>query len=179
MADTTPIYGFPFLELGDPPDLASGLEDLATAVEADLAATNTALDARLDALEATPAWTSYTPTWTATANPAIGNGSLTGAYRQIGKKVTFRIRMLAGSTTTFGTGAYVLTYPVTAKVLQNPSITGWFLQGSTPNGVVAIGFSTTTFRMLTMSSNSFAGPTVPFTLANGNEFNIGGTYEAA
>lgn len=34
MADTTPVYGFPYLELGDPPDLAAGTEDLATAVEA-------------------------------------------------------------------------------------------------------------------------------------------------
>jgi hypothetical protein len=34
MPDTTPIYSLPFLELGDPPDLASGTEDLATAVEA-------------------------------------------------------------------------------------------------------------------------------------------------
>lgn len=34
MADTTPVYAFPYLELGDPPDLASGTENLATAVEA-------------------------------------------------------------------------------------------------------------------------------------------------
>lgn len=33
MADTTPTYGFPYLELGDPPDLAAGTHDLATAVE--------------------------------------------------------------------------------------------------------------------------------------------------
>jgi hypothetical protein len=33
MADTTPVYGFPFLELADPPDLASATEDLAGAVE--------------------------------------------------------------------------------------------------------------------------------------------------
>lgn len=40
MADTTPTYGLPFLELGDPPDLAAGTEDLATAVEAQLVLLN-------------------------------------------------------------------------------------------------------------------------------------------
>lgn len=36
MADTTDVYELPFLELGDPPDIASGLEDLAEAVETEL-----------------------------------------------------------------------------------------------------------------------------------------------
>lgn len=44
MADTTPIYGLPFLELGDAPNIASGLEDLAVANETELA--------RIDALVA-------------------------------------------------------------------------------------------------------------------------------
>jgi hypothetical protein len=51
MADTTPIYDLPYLELGDPPDLAAGTEDLATAVEAELI--------RVDA--ATAAITGLTP----------------------------------------------------------------------------------------------------------------------
>ncbi|HET6295035.1 MAG TPA: hypothetical protein VFG33_16750, partial [Kribbella sp.] len=41
MADVTPLYGFPYLELGDPPDLAAGTENLATAVETKIAAMNT------------------------------------------------------------------------------------------------------------------------------------------
>jgi hypothetical protein len=41
MANTTPLYGFPYLELGDPPDLASGTEDLATAVETKISAMTT------------------------------------------------------------------------------------------------------------------------------------------
>lgn len=36
MADTTPTYGLPFLELADAPDLASATEDLALAVEDEL-----------------------------------------------------------------------------------------------------------------------------------------------
>jgi hypothetical protein len=33
MADTTSVYGFPYLELGDGPNLAAGLKDLAEAIE--------------------------------------------------------------------------------------------------------------------------------------------------
>lgn len=36
MPDTTDVYELPFLELGDSPDIASGLEDLAEAVEDEL-----------------------------------------------------------------------------------------------------------------------------------------------
>lgn len=54
------------------------------------------------------AWTTYTPAWTASAGtPAIGNGSLTGAYYLIGRTMFFQIKLVAGTTTTFGTaGAY-------------------------------------------------------------------------
>lgn len=36
MADSTPVYGLPYLELGDPPDLAAGTENLAVDVETEL-----------------------------------------------------------------------------------------------------------------------------------------------
>jgi hypothetical protein len=55
----------------------------------------------------TGAWTTYTPTWTApSVNPAIGNGTLQGAYLIVGKTYHFRINVIMGSTTTFGTGRW-------------------------------------------------------------------------
>jgi hypothetical protein len=45
MADTTPVYGFPFLELGDPPDLAAGTENLAQAVETKFVSVDAAVSA--------------------------------------------------------------------------------------------------------------------------------------
>lgn len=49
-------------------------------------------------------WADYTPTWTSKlgANPAIGNGTLSGTYFQVGKYVVCHVTMVAGSTTTFG-----------------------------------------------------------------------------
>lgn len=71
----------------------------------------------MDPLEAlTGAWTDYTPTWTAaSSNPAIGNGTLAGRYMQAGKLVITTGRILAGSTTTFGSGLWKISLPVNAK----------------------------------------------------------------
>lgn len=60
-------------------------------------------------------WTTYTPTWTGSgSNPAIGNGSLTGEYRQLGKSVLVNINLTVGSTTTFGSGTYSYSLPFAA-----------------------------------------------------------------
>lgn len=45
MADVTGTYGFPFLELGDAPNIAQGLEDLAEAIETKLIAVDAAIAA--------------------------------------------------------------------------------------------------------------------------------------
>lgn len=59
------------------------------------------------------AWTTYTPTWTAASvNPAIGNGTLTGRYQRLfGRTFLVQVKMVAGSTTTFGTGAWSFLLP--------------------------------------------------------------------
>lgn len=65
------------------------------------------------------AWTAFTPTWTATTtNPTLGNGTLTGAYVQIGKTVHYRIRVRFGSTSIRGSGSYRFTLPVTATAIH-------------------------------------------------------------
>ena len=60
-------------------------------------------------------WTTYTPVWTASVNPVLGNGTLVGKYFQIGKLVWFRIRLVSGSTTTYGTSDYRFSLQVTAN----------------------------------------------------------------
>jgi hypothetical protein len=61
-------------------------------------------------------WTTYSPTWTCAAGaaPVLGNGSLTGNYMKIGKTVFVKIRLAAGSTTTFGGGTYLFSLPSTS-----------------------------------------------------------------
>lgn len=69
-----------------------------------------------DALKAqSEAWTSYTPTWTgSTTNPVLNNGSWSGTgYMQVGKKVEGLIVLTMGTTTTYGSGQWRITLPVT------------------------------------------------------------------
>lgn len=133
------------------------------------------------------AWTSYTPTWSTSnaTQPAIGNGTLTGAYRPIGKTVFFRIRFVAGSTTTFGDGLWSFSlpsgYPPTA-VQSAPGIAigpssarypiGCYLTGT--NGVYRMPVNGTGgIRTNTGSTD------VPFEWGNGHQIIIAGVYEAA
>jgi hypothetical protein len=54
----------------------------------------------------------YTPSWTAsTANPSIGNGSITGYYSRQGSDITVQIDLRFGTTTTFGTGNWRISVP--------------------------------------------------------------------
>ena len=81
------------------------------------------------------AWTAYTPTWTSNGTaPALGNGTLTGAYLQIGNTVFWRMTFQAGSTTTYGTGTYFWALPPLTPT-QNPGTigTGLFQDSSAGN----------------------------------------------
>lgn len=55
----------------------------------------------------------YTPSWTAASvNPAIGNGTITGYYVRRGRQVTASVRIVMGSTSTYGTGSWYVSLPV-------------------------------------------------------------------
>lgn len=61
-------------------------------------------------------WKNYTPIWTAaTTNPSIGNGTLAGRYTTIGKLAVVSIRMVAGSTTTFGSDEWRFSLPIVSQ----------------------------------------------------------------
>lgn len=137
------------------------------------------------------AWISYTPTLAASGgSPTIGNGTLTASYIQIGKTVHFKVRIVRGSTTNFGTGTCTLTLPVTA----NESVDAYNIIGAWGGldlapaayaGLIHIN-STTTFVMGLNHSTAAAGAqvsfvtnTVPFTWATGDIYHATGTYEAA
>jgi len=63
-----------------------------------------------------PGWTSFTPTWTVSAGSvSIGNGTLAGRYRQVQGSDTLiaQFRLIAGSTTTYGSGFWIFAPPIT------------------------------------------------------------------
>lgn len=73
-----------------------------------------------------PGWTDYVVAWTATGTPTIGNGSLTGRYRRSAGSdvVTVEVYLLAGSTTTYGTGFWSFSLPFTATTRSIQSSIG-------------------------------------------------------
>lgn len=123
------------------------------------------------------AWTPYIVNWTgAGANPAIGNGTLNGAYRIVGKTVDFRIYLQAGSTTTYGSGLYSFNPPFPAKGGAPQSASGYI------NDISAasrwnISMSLIPTPRLLINSGSGVQSTVPFTFATGDEIVVTGTYE--
>lgn len=130
------------------------------------------------------AWTSYTPSWTSTGTaPAIGNGTLEGAYQQIGRTVNWRLRFQAGSTSTYGTGTYRWSLPVTAAAGAVVLGQGYAYDASTDAIAVFSGqasTSTTVTVLRTGSTGTYAyDKSIPWTWASGDQLFIGGAYEAA
>lgn len=140
-------------------------------------------------------WTAYTPVWSSTGTaPVLGNGTLSGAYQQVGKKVDFVTRLTAGTTTTFGTLQYRFTLPVAAHANFLPSGAGtagsgigiWYME----NPSVAGYFGTVGLTDATHIHNLFASTTTagaateqtnaaPATMANTWYVIMSGSYQAA
>lgn len=132
----------------------------------------------------TDAWPSYTPVWTASGTaPAIGNGSIVGAYMKIGRRVDFRIVMTTGSTSTYGTGNYFWSLPVTANavfagvipvgraaILDTSAGTRFFRDIDSFGTGIVIGFT---------EAGATITQTAPMTWATGDQIAIAGTYESA
>jgi hypothetical protein len=133
-------------------------------------------------------WTAYTPTWAATGTaPAIGNGSIVGGYIAAGKFIHFRAVITMGTTTTFGTGTYTISPPVTPGGAGRTRMSGTARDDSASAdfpafAIIANGTTNAPLRTLpTTAGNALVGidPTTPFTWANLDSLTIHGTYEAA
>ena len=134
------------------------------------------------------AWTSYTPTWTAqVTNPTLGNGTITGAYKVIGKTCFVRITLNYGTTTSGGSGGWLFGLPLTASnadgiqmpcsMLDNGN--AWY-QGIA-NGTYSGFTNKTAIICQTSGSNSSQGVYggFPFVWGNGDSLQSAGSYEIA
>ena len=132
-------------------------------------------------------WTAYTPVWASTGTaPAIGNGTIAGRYCQMGKLVVCQGKMLIGSTSTFGTGAYTWSLPVTsANAFGGNSIIGncWIRDASAGDfqGQCIDGITSFSVRpgASTFGGNSAVGQLAPMTWANTDFISWVLSYEAA
>jgi hypothetical protein len=133
----------------------------------------------------TGAWSAWTPTWT---NFTVGNGTVQSRYLQIGKTVSFELRVDFGSTTALTTTQAQFTLPVAA----NSSISRRVFNGlwTTFSGAAKVLFfadtesSTTVAKLYFMQNlNTYEAFTSTntggFYPGSNDEFVISGTYEAA
>lgn len=129
------------------------------------------------------AYTAYTPVWASSGTAvALGNGTITGSYIQIGKHVQGTILLTMGSTTTYGTGNYTLTLPVAAA---GGTLTPLGLVSAVDSGVAtytatALLSSSTTVQLNTVASpNTLITATVPFTFATADLIVVNFSYQAS
>lgn len=131
-------------------------------------------------------WTNFTPTWTAgTSNPSIGNGILEGTYKRVGNTVHVWIMMTAGSTTTFGSGEYKISLPVTARAISRAVLSlvmnddGTRLYNSLAHNSYTTTLSLDSDNVTLFWDTGVVTHNSPFTWANGDWFIVSGTYEAS
>ena len=130
------------------------------------------------------AWTTYTPSWTASTNPSLGNGTINGRYMKIGRIVIAEVTLFPGSTTTYGSGSWAFSLPVTSATKSTTGLVmaRMFDTSTSANycGVGQIGSNDTAARFIAPSSgtNNVAS-TSPFTWASGDECRITMVYEAS
>lgn len=124
--------------------------------------------------------TTYTVTWTASANPAIGNGTLKGEWRRYGRSGVVDIHLKAGSTTTFGTGIWNFSLPAGWVAVDdtttgsNGNVGGGFVydtSGGAPYVVAPYVYTAANVINLAYNGN-FVGGTVPMTWAQSDQMHI-------
>lgn len=147
---------------------------------------------RLDAERANfSEWADYSVEWTAaTTNPVLNNGTLVGKYRWLDPKVVFFwVRLVPGSSTTYGSGQYRFSLPVpAAQGGPDPALSGSALQGGALYrlvGWVSVQSGPATYINLyrgnvnTQENLNIWSATSPVALASGHTVSISGWYVAA
>jgi hypothetical protein len=135
-------------------------------------------------------WTAYTPSWLgSTTNPVINNGTIAAYYCQTGKIVFFRGVITAGSTTTFGSGNYLISLPVPALVsayqpiaqaifTDTSAATNYYGNGDTNSSANNMSLRVSNVGA-TYPTNTAVTTAVPFTWATTDIIQWNGFYEAA
>lgn len=126
----------------------------------------------------------YVPVWGSDGTqPAIGNGTITGRYCQLGKLVLVWVEMLLGSTSTIGTSTYNWTMPADFQtgVTYTPFGNATLLDASTStlhSGTV-VAVSTGTLVTVYNESSARWSASVPVVPASGDRYQIQAIFEAS
>jgi hypothetical protein len=150
------------------------------------AATTNAILADLDLLaNASATYGTAATVWTASGtNPVIGNGTFVSTFRRDNKWVDFIVQITMGSTTTYGTGTWTLTLPVTAR-FSGWGVVGRAVDTSLTSNYDIMGDASTTAIALRCAattagaSNRVVSSANPFSWGSTDILTVSGRYEAA
>ena len=129
------------------------------------------------------AWTAYTPTLTGTGW-ALGNAAVDATYARIGKTVYYRVQIVWGSTSTFGSVQPIVSLPSTMVSAVHGAGTSTAIDvGTTFYHWDVYYTSSTTVKPVVRgvdgaTTNTPTG-TVPFAWASGDALLIHGWYQEA
>lgn len=124
----------------------------------------------------------YVPIWSTTGTqPVLGNGTIYGRYARLGRLVHLYIELTMGSTTTYGTGTFGFSLPVTAENRF------WILPGASLDvgvgyeditGVISGNLTTVFLHTLTSVGSNLTTVTqgTPITFGTGDKIIVQGTY---
>lgn len=118
----------------------------------------------------------YVPTWASTGTAvALGNGTITGKYKIIGREFWCEVLQTMGSTTTYGTGSYSWTMPFTATTISGMPC--WALDSGTAyyTGTSADFGANNLIYVITSGNSNIWGQTLPHTWANADTLNLRGS----
>lgn len=133
-------------------------------------------------------WTSFTPAWTSTGTaPSLGNGTILGRHKLVGKMATVTFEQVMGSTTTFGTGNYAWSLPFTAASPGGSSANFSYLGSARGHGtawyhgVVGVQKGGNVARIYSHNGSTEWNPSTPFTWTAAATSYLQGevTYEVA
>lgn len=131
-------------------------------------------------IDAGRAWQSYTPVIGGTGW-ALGNGTISGSWTRIGRTILYRVQIVWGTTSTFGTVSPTISLPYAAS--------------GAPGEAPVLGLRQTvgTYRMVGLMAGStvtvynqgagnllgYVTATVPASWASTDTWNVHGSYESA
>lgn len=113
----------------------------------------------------------FVPAWLgATTNPVLGNGLLVARYKLTNDLCEYWLRLVPGSTTTFGTGEWTFELPATARDFIQMGSAHMLDSGTNRfQGACEASPGANVLRVYSHGSLSSVRNTVPFTWANGDQ----------
>jgi hypothetical protein len=132
---------------------------------------------------AAEAYTVYVPTFSASGGSfALGNGTVSARYNQVGKRVHAIGQLTLGSSTSFGTGSVEMTLPVTQQTLWAVNL-GTCQASDASGNIQYVGYvyinTTPRFRFDQIGGELSGSSAVPFTWAATDTFTWVLDYEAS